>query len=550
VTLAVDVSNAHVIDSNATTSQTVTVAANTLIVAFVNSDKSDGSTDEVCTVAASGLTFNLGVRHNGTPGATCEMWWAQDSTGGSRTINLTSNKGAVSKTLKLGLFTDSGGGTPVFGATDSAGNASSLNPVAAAAGAWAWDNCFSGTNFTTLAGHTLQDNILLADGFDGGDTAAVYSLDARATGPGALAISKTAVTNHIVAVCIELPAVGGTAAPTYTPTPPDPLLRQLLAGQQAYADSATATTTPVALSDAGSGSDAVVVSATVPFSEAGSGGDQVTVAASVTLVETGSAVDSLAVSVVVPLADVGSAADTLAVSATVPLADAGSATEALTEAVAVALADVGSGADTLAVSATVPLTDSGSGADAISVNTGATPVGLAETGTATDTLTVTVTVPLSDAGSGSDAAAIAATLQLSDSGSGADAPHIAGAIPLVDTGSAAETLSPVVMISLTDSGTGTEVLTVPQGATQKALAETGTAVDSLTVVRYAPGVAGSWYQLLEVYANVALQREYERQRVPSACPNDGEPLIPGPEPDTLFCKYDGWQYPRDYVRPT
>jgi len=28
---------------------------------------------------------------------------------------------------------------------------------------------------------------------------------------------------------------------------------------------------------------------------------------------------------------------------------------------------------------------------------------------------------------------------------------------------------------------------------------------------------------------------------PLVCPNDGEPLLPGPQ-DVLYCPYDGWQY--------
>lgn len=43
--------------------------------------------------------------------------------------------------------------------------------------------------------------------------------------------------------------------------------------------------------------------------------------------------------------------------------------------------------------------------------------------------------------------------------------------------------------------------------------------------------------------------EYWASVPPLACPNDGEPLQPGPGDGTFFCKYDGWSYPRDWVRP-
>lgn len=43
-----------------------------------------------------------------------------------------------------------------------------------------------------------------------------------------------------------------------------------------------------------------------------------------------------------------------------------------------------------------------------------------------------------------------------------------------------------------------------------------------------------------------------REPPPIACPEDGTPLLPGPgtAPDVeLYCPFDGWQYPRDWVRP-
>jgi hypothetical protein len=41
---------------------------------------------------------------------------------------------------------------------------------------------------------------------------------------------------------------------------------------------------------------------------------------------------------------------------------------------------------------------------------------------------------------------------------------------------------------------------------------------------------------------------YYRSTPPVACPHDGEPLRQGPPsmPGILFCKFDGFQYPRDW----
>ncbi len=55
----------------------------------------------------------------------------------------------------------------------------------------------------------------------------------------------------------------------------------------------------------------------------------------------------------------------------------------------------------------------------------------------------------------------------------------------------------------------------------------------------------------DLYSTLVQQAEYEqyyRSVPPVACPNDGEPLTPGPPstPNILFCKFDGWQFPRDW----
>lgn len=54
----------------------------------------------------------------------------------------------------------------------------------------------------------------------------------------------------------------------------------------------------------------------------------------------------------------------------------------------------------------------------------------------------------------------------------------------------------------------------------------------------------SWYQLLSIFKEASDLKRDEESRPPEACPNDGEPLTAGPDGE-LFCKYDGYQYPRD-----
>lgn len=63
----------------------------------------------------------------------------------------------------------------------------------------------------------------------------------------------------------------------------------------------------------------------------------------------------------------------------------------------------------------------------------------------------------------------------------------------------------------------------------------------------------SWYQLLDIRKQARLEFERDPFVVgpPSACPNDGEPLIASPpsESGTWFCPFDGWKWPNDWVRP-
>ncbi len=51
---------------------------------------------------------------------------------------------------------------------------------------------------------------------------------------------------------------------------------------------------------------------------------------------------------------------------------------------------------------------------------------------------------------------------------------------------------------------------------------------------------GDWWTLKAVADNNRAWREEERNTDPVACPNDGEPLVAGPD-GVLFCRFDGWR---------
>lgn len=52
----------------------------------------------------------------------------------------------------------------------------------------------------------------------------------------------------------------------------------------------------------------------------------------------------------------------------------------------------------------------------------------------------------------------------------------------------------------------------------------------------------SWEQLLSIAKEAAEYAREDRDNPPVACPNDGEPLVEGPD-GRLFCRWDGWKPP-------
>lgn len=66
---------------------------------------------------------------------------------------------------------------------------------------------------------------------------------------------------------------------------------------------------------------------------------------------------------------------------------------------------------------------------------------------------------------------------------------------------------------------------------------------------------GSWWGLDTVFKQSRQEFEAFVSRPPMACPECGEPLTYAPATKAgsgveRYCKFDGWQYPRDYVAPS
>lgn len=262
--------------------------------------------------------------------------------------------------------------------------------------------------------------------------------------------------------------------------------------------------TPVALADAGTGSDALSVA--VAFTDSGTGADSLAPAPA--LADSGTGADTVAVAP--QLADSATGADALSTSVTsqpsalvltppqpvpaVPhippqLAPLAAATSAPS------LPDSGAGSDTLTNAVT--LADSGTGADTLSVAVQANALTLTPPRPLPAippiapqlvpiAAAVTQAVNLTDSGTGSDALAV--TVPTVDSGTGSDS--MAVALTAADSGSAADTLAPAMAVS--DAGTGTDNTTVGVQLADAAsgtdtagevvsLTDAGTGSDSLTI---------------------------------------------------------------------
>ncbi|MGW0587456.1 hypothetical protein [Streptosporangium sp. NPDC002607] len=96
------------------------------------------------------------------------------------------------------------------------------------------------------------------------------------------------------------------------------------------------------------------------------------------------------------------------------------------------------------------------------------------------------------------------------------------------------------------SATASAALSVEAVAGRSASLTAAVEVLAEATVTRTPTVStpGGWRTLLDIAREATADRQAERERPPTACPNDGEPLRSGPG-GVLHCSFDGWQYPRD-----
>lgn len=294
----------------------------------------------------------------------------------------------------------------------------------------------------------------------------------------------------------------------------------------------TAGTTTKSLSDSGSSSESLTVSATVPLADSGSGTESVAIAR---LAETGSSIQVIAVAGTNTLAETASSVQAISVTATVPLSDgtASPTVDSLVAGVAIAFADSGSATQALSTSAAIPLAASGSAVDTFSVPQ---LIGLFQTGGISEALSVVVVTPLPDSGSASDSF-VGNTKALATSGSAAESQAITAFINLdesadsfslpTETGAATDTLSVTKIVvletkSLTETGAASDTLLVIKLPTVTiSLFETASSADTLSTTIVPPGMSdsGTADDIIRITVQVALRETgHEVGRIPESLP--------------------------------
>jgi len=243
---------------------------------------------------------------------------------------------------------------------------------------------------------------------------------------------------------------------------------------------AAASATNINLSDTGSGSDAVAVTASMPVSDAGSGSDTASITAKILPTsDTGQGSDSIAsLQAQVPVSDSGAGSDAIsALQAQIPLPDSGSGSDALSLLQAqVPVSDSGLGSDVANIAAQVPIADSAEGSDNAVVGSS---VNVSDSGVGSDNASIAAQIPAIDVGLGTDSVAVGSTVNLIDSGLGSDAVAIQAQVLVADAGASFDSAIVNVSTVISDAGLGSDILAI---AVPISVSDAGVGADTIVVV--------------------------------------------------------------------
>src|SRR6266540_199386 len=215
--LAVDSSSPAFVRGSGTSVTTASFSppANSVLVAFVNADLNTGATNETCAMSSGGgLSWQLAGRHNGSPGAVCEVWVAKaDAAPGSITATCTDNLGNSAGSeigLYLRVLTDSGNGTPAGIGASNTGAAVSLNYTSTVANSWGFAVGMDSSGTATITAGSGQTvlNSVASGGFNSGDDIYCWRQNATTAVVGTtVTMNMTSPSSGLHMVAVEvLPA--------------------------------------------------------------------------------------------------------------------------------------------------------------------------------------------------------------------------------------------------------------------------------------------------------------------------------------------------------
>jgi len=245
---------------------------------------------------------------------------------------------------------------------------------------------------------------------------------------------------------------------------------------------------PIAISDAGTGADAIAsILRRANIIDSGAGVDTGSVKALLGISDTGAGADTPQVrEKLATISDAGSGTDAPSVKVPAYVFDSGAGAEALAVLARIAIADTAAGADAPQVRKKLAtIADTGAGADAVAVSQGVTSKAVQDAGAGADALAgIKVLALVQDAGGGLEALAVRARFTATDVGAGADAVATAQKtlVFIADAGAGADQVAGILArAGIQDLGQGVDVVVVFKGSTPKFIQDAGLGADYVFV---------------------------------------------------------------------
>jgi len=242
------------------------------------------------------------------------------------------------------------------------------------------------------------------------------------------------------------------------------------------------TSTPISITDSGSGSDAApTIKTKFTMADAGIGAEAILGVFQKWISESGVGGESLGLNNAFMLSDAGLGTEAVASLIKAAMSDSGIGTDSPGLTVKFSIADTGVGNDVLAlIRALLGLADSGVGSEIVTAGGQMTPINISDLGAGADIPGIKALVPVLESGSGAEIIGLKALIPILESGVGADAAGLKMAFMIPDTGAGTDTVLLKLFKALADSGYGIEqvITTSPT----KFISDSGQGIDVLIVL--------------------------------------------------------------------